>query len=102
MNDEILLSETSDPEKINLFTSIEDKNPFVEEQHKYFLDYNHNKHIAFFKTDKQLSDFMLDFMNYHNKRVSESSPESYKKFKQKKINIKRPEINNKNDKQINH
>ena len=81
ITDEILLDEVSNPINANVFSDEEKKKEFLGDQYKYFMEFNHNKQLAFFNNGFDLSDFLNDFMEFYNEQAAKERPEQSKGIK---------------------
>ncbi len=80
MNDEILLEETSNPYKADLFADVDEKMKLNREMYANFVKYNHQKPIAFLKNKHELNQLINDFFVFHNNEMAKANPEAAKKF----------------------
>lgn len=70
ITDEILLEETANPHAAALFGDELKNKEAIEEQFRFFLEFNQGKPIRFFKDIKELHGFISEFYHFHNEKVS--------------------------------
>ncbi len=87
ITDEILLDEVSNPANANVFGDEEKKKEFLGNQYKYFMEFNHNKQLAFFNNGFDLSDFLNGFMEFYNEQTAKEMPEQSKGNKNQPLKV---------------